>query len=120
MLGGKPRFDHRSAAPVRLVALPPLVDEVTRVATMTARVALRGELDMASAPQARLVLKAASSIGCREIELFGDAAGLRVFVDAQQDCAERGGLLLLVDPSPAASRVLELASLERLLADWRT
>jgi anti-anti-sigma regulatory factor len=43
-----------------------------------------------------------------------------VFVDAQRACAERGGLLLLIDPSPAVSRVLRLSGLDRLLGDWRT
>jgi anti-sigma B factor antagonist len=124
-LGVKPQFGD-PAPRLHLVKDLPFDAELNQVSATTLRVAFHGELDMGSASQAKLALASAGSIGCKEIELdlsglrFCDAAGLRVFVDAQRDCAERGRLLVPIDPGPAVTRVLRLAGLERLLADWRT
>ena len=90
------------------------------------RIAFTGELDRDTAPQARQVLGAATEVGCAEIEVdlsalvFCGAAGLAAFIDAQHECAVKGGLLLLCNPQPSVLRALELVGLTGLLTDWRT
>ena len=107
------------------MSCPTPLSSVEVVTRTTVRIAFTGELDMASAPQARHVLTAAGSVGCREVEVdledlsFCDAAGLRVFEEAHQKCAENGGLLVLTDPRPLL-RVLELTGLTYLLLDQET
>ena len=90
---------------------------------------LRGEqravrrAGQASAPQAKHVLTAAGSVGREEVEVdledlsFCDAAGLRVFEEARQHCAENGGLLVLTDPRPLLRHVLAITGLTHLLLD---
>jgi anti-anti-sigma factor len=96
------------------------------VAPATVQVALIGALDFASAPQAWDDLAAACGVGSsRDVEIdletltFCDSAGLSVFEQAEQRCAERGALLVLTNPRPPVLRLLELTGLTRLLADDR-
>ncbi len=76
-----------------------------------------GEMDIASSPG----LTAALSGQCRDIELdcsgvtFFGAAGVNALVAAHRSCAERGGNLVLVDPSPSVRRVLKIFQLDTVL-----
>jgi anti-anti-sigma factor len=91
-----------------------------------ARVVLTGKLDADSATAARQAFASAVSAGYSEIEVDGsaltffDVAGLDVLECAQRDCAEHGGLLVLLDPPPMLRSVLGVTGLEWLLNDWRT
>ena len=120
--GNAPGFSRIAARqPDELPDTPLLGVEV--VARKTVRVAFSGELDMASTPQAKHVLTAAGSVGREEVEVdledlsFCDAAGLRVFEEARQHCAENGGLLVLTDPRPLLRHVLAITGLTHLLLD---
>ena len=81
------------------------------------RVVLTGELDDGSATLARQVFAAAVNEGYTEVEVdvsglsFIDVAGLDVFECAQRDCAEHGGLLVLLDVPPMLRRVLNVTGL---------
>jgi len=125
-LGDDAGFDRGAADPLVLPEVPALAAAVNHVSRTTVRIAFRGELDIGSACQAEMVLTAPRSVGCSQIEVdlsgldFCDGAGLRVFVDAQHECAKEGGLVLLLDPTPPVLRALHLAGLDGLLSDWRT
>jgi anti-sigma B factor antagonist len=74
-----------------------------------------GEVDLAGSPHLGKALDAAQSPGAPlVVELSGvdfiDSAGLRALVQAELDAAKLGGRLLIV-PSPAATRVFEIAGL---------
>jgi anti-anti-sigma factor len=82
-----------------------------------ASVRLIGELDMATAPQLESVLQELDGdveLDCSGLE-FVDAAGLRAFQKAHEACAARGCSFVLVDPSPAVSRLLRVVELDTLL-----
>ena len=72
------------------------------------------------------MLGAATKVGCAEIEVdlsalvFCGAAGLAAFIDAQHECAVKGGLLLLCNPQPSVLRASSWSDLTGLLTDWRT
>ena len=81
------------------------------------RLAVKGELDAASAPRLAEVLDFACEQGarfavlhCEELS-FLDSSGLRVLVHAQHHFVEAGGKLILEGLSGAAERVLELTGL---------
>jgi anti-anti-sigma factor len=86
-------------------------------------VAVRGELDLATAPELEAVLMPALSGGAkvvldlRPLE-FMDSTGVRVIVAAHQAAGESGGSLVLVrtDPEGPVGRVLEISGLDRILA----
>ena len=81
------------------------------------RVAVRGELDAATAPRLAEVLEFACEQGARFAVLhceeltFVDSSGLRVLVQAQHRFGDCGGQLILEGLSGAAERVLELTGL---------
>jgi len=74
-----------------------------------------GELDLATVP---LLTVALAEVDDGDIELdcsglsFIDATGLRAFQIAHEACARRGCKLVLVDPSPALSRLVQMVGLE--------
>ena len=75
-----------------------------------------GELDLAGAPRLEAVLAGLDGdveIDCSALD-FIDAAGLRVFRTAHDECAARGCSLVLVDPGPAVERLVQIVGLESL------
>jgi anti-sigma B factor antagonist len=74
-----------------------------------------GELDLATVP---LLTAALAEVDDGDVELdcsglsFIDATGLRAFQIAHEACARRGCKLVLVDPSPALSRLVQMVGLE--------
>ena len=87
---------------------------------------LTGKLDDSTATLATRVLATAVTAGYTEIEVdvsavsFFDVAALDVFESAQRDCAEQGGLLVLLDAPPMLRSVLAVTGLGSLSRDWRT
>ena len=85
------------------------------------RVALVGELDLASAPHLQRVLDELHQDGFQEIVLdlarldFLSATGLEVFVHADDQLRATGGRLILNRPGPRARRVLEITGLDVVL-----
>src|SRR5262245_47237123 len=83
--------------------------------------ALRGELDILTADDARRTLEAAVS-GHTTLVLdlddlvFCGAAGLHVIADLSQQLADLGGGLTVRSPSPAVTRMLGYLGLEGLVA----
>ncbi len=85
------------------------------------RLAVSGELDMATAPQ----LAAAIAKDEREdgrapvLELsrlaFMDVAGMRVLLDAARRARRAGGRLIVFNPQPAIRRLLALTAVDRTL-----
>jgi anti-sigma B factor antagonist len=78
-------------------------------------VAVSGELDGHSAPQLEAVLADLDAgtelrIDVRGVD-FVDSTGLRTLLLAQQRCEDAGGRLVLVGPSSALRRLLELTGL---------
>jgi anti-sigma B factor antagonist len=82
---------------------------------LPAIVRVSGELDLATVP---LVAAALADVDDGDVELhcaglsFIDATGLRAFQIANEACAARGCKLVIVDPSPALSRIVQLVGLE--------
>ena len=77
-------------------------------------VRLIGELDMAGAPRLESVLVGLDGdveFDCSDLA-FIDAAGVRTFQKAHDQCAARGCELVLVDPTPAVDRVLRMVQLD--------
>jgi len=74
---------------------------------------LGGTLDLLSAPKLKLTLVDLTRAGTREVslDLSGlrslDEVGLAVVLCEARHLSHRGGRLLLVDPSPEVSEVLE-------------
>jgi anti-sigma B factor antagonist len=84
-------------------------------------VTVRGELDMATAPQLRdsfaEVLAEAPSrlvVDARQLT-FMDSTGLSTLLLAQRRCRAQGGELLLREPTPAVRRLISLAGVESML-----
>ena len=75
--------------------------------------AIDGELDLAGVPRLRSVL--AGLDGDVELDCSGwtssTAAGLGAVVQGHEVCV-RGGKLVLVDPSPAVDRLLQIVELD--------
>lgn len=85
--------------------------------TSSAVVRLHGELDLAGVP--RLLSALAGLDGDVDLDCSGvdfiDAAGLGAFVRAHQQCAARGAQLVVVDPSRAVLRLLQMVELDTVL-----
>jgi anti-anti-sigma factor len=77
-------------------------------------VRLHGELDMAGVP--RLLSALACLNGDVELDCSGvdfiDAAGLGAFVRAHQQCATRGAQLVVLEPSRAVLRLMQMVELD--------
>ena len=86
-----------------------------------ATVAIRGELDVYTAPKLRGRLHELLDEGVSEITLdladlsFIDSSGLGVIVGALKRLRERDGNLVLRAPSRSTSKVLEITGLSRIL-----
>lgn len=101
-------------------ALPPF--EVRCEETETrARLELRGELDMSSAPMLTRELDAVESHHPKEIVLdlaelsFMDVTGLRTILDAARRARRAGSALVIANPLPHITRLLELTAIDQTL-----
>jgi anti-sigma B factor antagonist len=80
--------------------------------------ALRGELDLASAPILEARLRAADVEDHSDVALdltdlsFVDATGLKVILNAHRRAAWRGGRVILLNPSSDIRRLLSLTALD--------
>lgn len=98
-----------------------MFDVEVRSDTERSRVALIGELDLASAPHLQQVLDGLRRDGFPEIVLdlarldFLSATGLEVFVHADEQLRATGGRLILTRPGPRARRVLAITELDTVL-----
>src|SRR5260370_28505932 len=86
-----------------------------------AEVAVRGELDCATAPRLRAALDGLDAVGTIvRIDLsatdFMDCAGVGVLVASHRRLSLLGGELVLVSPSDPVRRVLELTGLLDVMA----
>ncbi|MBW8804207.1 MAG: STAS domain-containing protein [Catenulisporales bacterium] len=98
------------------------MDEFT-VSTTTSgtavRVAVRGDVDLATAEQLQEAVSPLIRAGCEvavdcaEIQ-FLDSAGLRVLLELNRRAGEAGGELVLVALSDIVSRVLDLAGVAQM------
>ena len=88
-----------------------------------ARVALRGELDMATAPALEHHLEPFANDGVSAILLdlreltFIDSSGLHALVRASERARVNGHRLILIGTRPSARRLFELTGTEHLLDD---
>jgi anti-sigma B factor antagonist len=95
--------------------LDPLALTVSVEGRLPAIARVSGELDLATVP---LLTAALAEVDDGDVELdcsglsFIDATGLRAFQIAHEACARRGCKLVLVDPSPALSRLVQMVGLE--------
>jgi anti-sigma B factor antagonist len=95
--------------------LEPLALTVSVEGRLPAIARVSGELDLATVP---LLTAALAEVDDGDVELdcsglsFIDATGLRAFQIAHEACARRGCKLVLVDPSPALSRLVQMVGLE--------
>jgi anti-anti-sigma factor len=82
---------------------------------LPAIVRVSGELDLATVS---LVTAALADVDDGDVELhcaglrFIDATGLRAFQIANEACGARGCKLVIVDPSPALTRLVRMVGLE--------
>jgi anti-anti-sigma factor len=80
-------------------------------------VALRGELDMATAPQLEAAVDALCAAGAREIVLdlselsFVDGAGVRAIMAARARCAEHECAFMVIHPRDLVERLFALTGL---------
>lgn len=88
---------------------------------LSARLALRGELDMSSAPLLADALRNVARgrrklivLDLAELE-FMDVAGLRTILDAARRARRDGGRMAIANPSPHIVRLLELTALDQTL-----
>jgi len=84
-----------------------------------ARLALRGELDMYSAPLLERELESAAKRRPQQIVLdlsglsFMDVSGLRAILDAARRARREGGSLVIANPMPHIVRLLELTAIDQ-------
>lgn len=113
-----PRTDD--AEPLRPSA-PRLEIDVAPAGTRT-RVAVRGELDIATAPQLAQSLAASPADRRRAVVLdvagvtFCDASGLEVMLTAHRAHQAEGGSLVISGCSSRLLRLLRITGLDRVLA----
>jgi anti-anti-sigma factor len=119
-----PRVARRAATVEALPAgldAPLLEVEVRHLSSRRVRVAFTGVLNRDSATMARQVFDDATTAGYTEVEVdvgalsLGDVEGLDVLESAQVECAEHGGLLLLVSAPLMLRRILDVTGLNSLL-----
>ena len=97
------------------------IDATIDAADSLARLQLTGEVDAATAPLLEASIVDAAGAGAREIVLdcgdlsFIDSSGLSVLVASHKRLRDRGCLLVVDSPPPAARRLFEIAGLDRVL-----
>ncbi len=112
MVGGRIRIGGEDVAPF---------DLTTRVDNGLVVVAVRGDLDCATAPRLRAALESLHTVGrVVWIDLsatkFMDCAGVGVLVTSRQSLRDLGGDLVLESMSDPVRRVLELTGLLGVIA----
>jgi anti-sigma B factor antagonist len=86
----------------------------------TARVSVRGEIDIASSDELRTALLALSDQGVRDATVdlselgFIDSTGLGALIRVLKHYREQGGELRLAAPTRPVAKVLEITGLDRL------
>jgi anti-sigma B factor antagonist len=101
-------------------ALPPFEVSCVETADQTL-LALRGELDMSSAPLLTRELEEVESREPREITLdlaelsFMDVTGLRTILDAARRARRAGRSVVIANPLPHIVRLLELTAIDQTL-----
>lgn len=87
----------------------------------TARLALFGEVDAATAPLLEDGITRAIEQGCLEVVLqcegldFIDSSGLSVLVTNHKRLRERGGELVIESPAAPTRRLFDISGLDRVL-----
>ncbi|WP_181781050.1 STAS domain-containing protein [Pseudonocardia pini] len=113
-----PEFDGTGLAPLHLAA--------TRVRDGVVVVAVRGELDSATAPQVTRYLQQATSpeVGVVALDLSGvtflASSGIQMLVSALREDQGVDGALHLVAPSPAVERVLRILGMDEMFTSHAT
>ena len=85
------------------------------------RLAVSGELDMATAPQlAAAIARDERDVGAPPVLdlsrlAFMDVAGMRVLLDAARRAKRAGGGLVVFNPQPAIRRLFALTAVDRTL-----
>ena len=85
------------------------------------RLAVAGELDMATAPQLAAAIASDELDGGTPPVLdlsrlaFMDVAGMRVLLDAARRAKRAGGALVVFNPQPAIRRLFALTAVDRTL-----
>jgi len=86
----------------------------------SARVAVRGEIDIASSDQLRSALLGLADQGVRDLTVdladlsFIDSTGLGALIRVLKHYRENGGDLKLANPTKPVAKVLEITSLDQL------
>lgn len=105
------------------------LNELDIVATVNgdaARVVISGELDINSAPRLIATIHDIARPPVRRVDLdcegvtFLDSAGVRTLIVVRKEAARIEVDLVLVQPSPAVSRVMEMTGLVGLLTGARS
>ena len=97
------------------------LDLVVAIADDHAHVAVRGDLDIDTAPRLIATLHDIAIAPVQHVDLdcqgvtFIDSAGVRALIVARTDATRRGVAVVLVEPSHAVSRVIEMTGLVGLL-----
>lgn len=85
-------------------------------------VAVRGEIDLYTAPQLRSEFVHALDNGARRLIVdmsrveFCDSTGISVLLSAMKRSREKGGDLILVAPNPAVTKILEVTGLDAVFS----
>jgi anti-sigma B factor antagonist len=91
-----------------------------------ARVEVSGELDISSSPRLIAAVRDLAQPPVRRVDLdtmgvtFIDSTGVRALIVARSEAARGGVDLVLVNPSRAVSRVVEMTGLAGLLTGARS
>ncbi|HEX4686529.1 MAG TPA: STAS domain-containing protein [Nocardioides sp.] len=97
-------------------------DLVTTTTTSDGKavIAVRGEVDLVSCDELRRVVDDALQISSHVVLdltdlLFIDSSGLSVLVEAHRKARDAGGVLVVQNPTPMLSRLLDITRLDTLL-----
>lgn len=111
----KPDYDRGESMPTQT-----LLEIETAVVAERAIVGVNGEIDMSTAPKLREELISLSEDGIYDVQVdlsratFMDSTALAVLVAALRRCQHGGGRLVLINPSPIATKLLHTTRLARL------
>ena len=103
-----------------VLPLPPF-EVLPAHASESVKLALRGELDMYSAPLLERELRAAANVDAPLVVLdlaeltFMDVTGLRAILDAAREARRTHRTLVIENPRPHIVRLLELTAIDQTL-----
>lgn len=101
---------------------PGAVDNIEPSPRPSGTVSLVGELDLATAPRARRLLREALELGQGTVTVdlsaleFIDAAGMRVLVDIHGLAQQKGRSIVLMGAGPRIQRLLSIMGLDEIIA----